>query len=420
MLKRNAGSSQAAWALLTEGVTSARIEVHRLRATVSRVLKLVEASEAKEHLYQVAGDIIISTPQRIETIERHLDRTSYALSVLGEESLRDTLSMSDRKIVDDAVERSSPLSGPQLIRSVASVAKRFANKALRYTVYAKDAQKARQQFLINHADFQILNVDQDPSYGQLPGLPDEKGFYEYIITAVPLERSPQPNKTQKFTSYAKGAIQARTQFQEIHPDFQILSVEQESSYGERPGLPDSKGLYEFVITAKPIRTADLNPPLGYPGGPCYVIDRVEHNVRNPNLKEDIIDEVEDGKGLSNPEAGQVYSLEIEHGPPNTKIQKILFKSHAQYRMDLRGITVPAIRAALADFLKAYYKEKSEQSYVAQNYEESFMRGEPINWVARKLGLTIVFTFNGKEATIVTAYWTGEADPRPPGEGGCQE
>lgn len=110
MPKKEAGSSQAAWALLTEGVTASRVEAHRLRAVISRVLALVESSEAKEHLYQVAGDLILAAPTRLERLEQHLDRTSYALSVLGEESLRDTLSLSDRKVVDEAVERAKPLS----------------------------------------------------------------------------------------------------------------------------------------------------------------------------------------------------------------------------------------------------------------------------------------------------------------------
>ena len=37
-------SSQAAWALLTEGVTSARLEAHGLRHLVTRGLKIVEQS----------------------------------------------------------------------------------------------------------------------------------------------------------------------------------------------------------------------------------------------------------------------------------------------------------------------------------------------------------------------------------------
>jgi hypothetical protein len=122
--KKEAGSSQAAWALLTEGVTSARIEAHRLRQMVSRVLSLVEVSPAKEHIYEMAGDLIQAVPRRLEALENDLDRTSYALSVLGEAHLRDQLPLADRKVVDEAVERAKPLFGPMLNRAAARVAER--------------------------------------------------------------------------------------------------------------------------------------------------------------------------------------------------------------------------------------------------------------------------------------------------------
>ena len=294
MPTKEAGSSQAAWALLTEGVTAARVEAHRLRAVMSRVLQLVDTSEAKEHLYQVAGDLILSAPARMEVLEKHLDRTSYALSVLGEESLREMLPLHDRKIVDEAVERAQPLVGPGRSRSPAArVAERYIQ-----------------------------------------------------------------------------------------------------------------------------RQADLSPPLGYPGGPCHVIERVEKSVRNPRLREEIIDDVEVGESLSNPEAAQVYDVEMEAGPQGTRIKRLQIGPHAQYRMDLRGVTVPLIRAALVDFFKEYSVEKSRGSYLAKKWEEDFARTEPINWTSRRLGLTVIFVVAGTDARIVTTYWAGESNPRPPGEGGC--
>lgn len=293
MPTKEAGSSQAAWALLTEGVTAARIEAHRLRAMVSRVLQLVETSEAKEHLYQVAGDVIIAAPSRMEVLEKHLDRTSYALSVLGEESLRNVLPLADRKVVDEAVERARPMFGPQRTRSSKVVADRYLT-----------------------------------------------------------------------------------------------------------------------------RQADLAPPLGYPGGPCHVIDRVEQSVHNPKRREKIIDEVEDGGSLSNQDAAQIYHIETEAGPSGTRVKHLQLGPHTQYRMDYRGITVPLIRVALADFFKAYAVEKSRGSFLAKKWEESFAWAEPINWTVKRLGLTVVFVIENSNARIVTTYWEGESDPRPPGEGGC--
>lgn len=293
MTMRQAGSSQAAWALLTEGVTAARVEAHRLRAMVARVMRLVEASPAKEHLYQVAGDIIVSAPGRLEVLERHLDRTSYALSVFGSDTLREMLPMHDRTFVDDAAERSAPMFGPRLHRSTARVAERYL-----------------------------------------------------------------------------------------------------------------------------ARRADLSPPLGYPGGPCHVIDRVEESIRDPRLQEQIVDQVEHGRSLTNPEAAKVYAERTEPGVPGTKIRRIILTAHAQYRMDLRQIPLPAIRAALGDFFKAYMDLKSQRAPVVQRWEEAFARGQPVEWAHRKMNLFVVFLFNGQDATVVTTYWQGDSDPHPPGDGGC--
>lgn len=294
MARKEAGSSQAAWALLTEGVTSARLEAHRLRHLVTRALKLVENSPAKEHLYEVAGDILQATPKRLEALETDLDRTAYALSVIGEDHLRDRLPLADRKIVDESVEKAKPLFGPMLNRSALRVAERWSSKE-----------------------------------------------------------------------------------------------------------------------------ADLDPPLGWPGGPCHVIERVQNEVQNPRLREEIIDDIEVGTSLSNPDAAQVYNLDVERMPSGIKFKRLLIGPHAQYRMDLRRVNVPAVRAALKTFFKAFFDEKSRKSPLGRRWEENFARSESIVWTDKNLGLTIVFAIYGADAKLVTTYWEGESDPRPPGDGGCE-
>lgn len=293
MQHREAGSSQAAWALLVEGVSAARVEAHRLRALVSRVLKLVEASPEKEHLYQVVGDVISVAPHRLEVLETHLDRTSYALAVIGEDHLRDRLPLADRKLVDEAVERSRPLFGPMVQRSSSRVADMYMQ-------------------------------------------------------------------------------------------------------------------------------ADLTPPLGHPGGPCQVVDRVEAEVMNPRTREEIIDDVEFGLDLSNPDAAAVYDLQVERGAEGTRFKRLIIGPHTAYRMDLRGVTVPAVRAALRGFQQAYSVEKSRGSSLARKWEEDLSRGEPIHWGDPQMRLTVVFKGDGQAAKLITTYWTGESDPRPPGDGGCNK
>jgi hypothetical protein len=287
---RNANSSQAAWALLTGGVASARIEAHRLRQMVSRVLELVEESDAREHLYEVAGDLIQGAPSRIEALERYLDRTSYALSALGEDHLRERLPLSDRKLVDEAVAKARPLA---VSRSAARVADRWVSKR-----------------------------------------------------------------------------------------------------------------------------ADLDPPLGWPGGPCHVIDRARAEVRNPRLREELVDDIEAGEDWTNPEAAQVYDLQVEAPPRGTRYKRLVIGPHTQYRADLRGVTVPQLRAAVGSFFRAYQAERSRGGPLAQRWQRDLEGGQPITWTDRKLHVTVVFATKGEELKVITAYWEGVRDPTPPGEGGC--
>ena len=279
---RIANSSQA-WALVTEGVSMARVEAHRVRLMVTRVLALVEASEAKEHLYEVAGDLIQGGPERLEALERSLDRTSYALATLGEEEIRDRLPMSDRKLVDDAFETTS----------AAKVAARWE-----------------------------------------------------------------------------------------------------------------------------ARRADLVPPLGWPGGPCHVIDRARGSVPNPRLREELVDDVEAGEDWTNSEAAQVYRLEVEAPPKGTRFRRLLLGPHTLYRSDLRGVTVPHVRAALTSFFRAHNAERSRGGALAERWDRDLRTGNPITWTDKRLGLTVAFAAAGEDLKVITTYWEGVYDPSPPGEGGC--
>jgi hypothetical protein len=105
-------SSQVSWSLLTEGVTQARVEAHRLRLMLDRALALVNTSPAREHLWQVGGDLIQGFPERLSDLERAIDRTSYALVVMGEDFLRGRIPADDRYVVDEAT-KTHPYAGPR-------------------------------------------------------------------------------------------------------------------------------------------------------------------------------------------------------------------------------------------------------------------------------------------------------------------
>ena len=176
--------------------------------------------------------------------------------------------------------------------------------------------------------------------------------------------------------------------------------------------------YPASIFASIKKMADLSPPLGFPGGPCHLINRIEEEVNNPRLRDLLVDQVEGGYALSNSQASKVYELEAERGPGG-KFKQILITSHAQYRMDQRGITVTELRLALTAFQKAWNDGKSRKDPIVRSWESDMSYGEPIRWTDPKLHLTLVFTVAGGVVNLVTTFWEGQPDPRPVNEMSCR-
>ena len=160
-----------------------------------------------------------------------------------------------------------------------------------------------------------------------------------------------------------------------------------------------------------MKQADLNPSLGWRGGPCKVVDRIEQRVRQPALREDLAEKVEHGQKLTNPEAARIYSIEGEKG--GGIFRSIKITPHTQYRMDLRGVTVGDLRVALQNFSRQLNDWKSRNSWEWQQFQNDTARGEPIEWVDKKLGdLEVVFRNERGIAIIITTYWKGLPDPHP--------
>jgi hypothetical protein len=156
--------------------------------------------------------------------------------------------------------------------------------------------------------------------------------------------------------------------------------------------------------------ADLSPALGRPGGPCQIVRRIVEEVRDPRWSEDLASKVEDGEDLSNAEAAKVYDLQVEKC--RGVASKMALGPHAQYRMDLRSITVNDLRVALEDFAKDYYREKSKESAKFQHFKQLLEQGQKIEYISSK-GLAVVFLVQNGSARIVTTFWKGVPDPAPP-------
>ena len=132
------------------------------------------------------------------------------------------------------------------------------------------------------------------------------------------------------------------------------------------------------------------------------------------MADDLIDDVEGGEDLDNTEAAKIYDLDVEKPPVKTLFKKILLGTHAQYRMDLRGISVPEVRAALATFNKAYLDGKSRNDPIYRRWADALRADTGITWTDPRLGLTIVFAAGGRDpmstAKIITTYRDGGDRP----------
>ena len=154
--------------------------------------------------------------------------------------------------------------------------------------------------------------------------------------------------------------------------------------------------------------ADLSPPLGDPGGPCQVIHRIEDSVQSPKLRNDLVKEVESNRPLSNKDAGQVYEVDVEPGVGTRK--KIHIGPHAQFRMDLRSVTVGDIQNAVREFFKRLNDLKSRQHPSYSRYYGLLSRGEKVEWTSSD-DVTVVMAETGPDSLfIVTAYQEGVPDP----------
>ena len=85
----------------------------------------MESSPKKEHLYRVAGDLIVNFPKCVEKIEQQLDETAYALSIMGKDHLQDRLPLSRRNVVDQTVEGAKAFGVPMPRTSAERVLEKY-------------------------------------------------------------------------------------------------------------------------------------------------------------------------------------------------------------------------------------------------------------------------------------------------------
>lgn len=96
-------SSQASWSILSQGVSSARVEAHIVRTHMNQMVEAIkENPQLAEEIYKRCGDNFEALPRHLSKLERSLDRTNYALISMGGDWYRQRLTHEDREMVDMA------------------------------------------------------------------------------------------------------------------------------------------------------------------------------------------------------------------------------------------------------------------------------------------------------------------------------
>ena len=117
-LKRSkTASSQASWSILAGGVSDARVEAYKIRIAVNQMVEALKESPAIEEVYRLCGDTFVSIPDSLSTLERHLDKTNYALITMGSDFYRQRLPHSDRETVDIASKYNPAPHAARMINS---------------------------------------------------------------------------------------------------------------------------------------------------------------------------------------------------------------------------------------------------------------------------------------------------------------
>lgn len=158
-----------------------------------------------------------------------------------------------------------------------------------------------------------------------------------------------------------------------------------------------------------MKRSDLQPPLGKPGGPCQIVRRIDEEVQNPKMQDQLTHKVEEGKSLNNPEAARIYDLDVERVKGFTS--KLYLGPHSQYRMDLRSVSVRDLKDAISEIGKEYHAARKKGDDSKLKKYQDFFSGGTLEYVTSK-GLKVVLSQHKDGVKVVTTFWQGVPDPAP--------
>lgn len=160
--------------------------------------------------------------------------------------------------------------------------------------------------------------------------------------------------------------------------------------------------------------------LGQRPGWCGVARAVVENVRDPRRRRQLVNHVEQGNELPNPEAAKIYPSQKLRIAKGGLIQYVMLTGHAAFRADLRGITIHQIADCLKDFnqylnnLKSKAQSRPSSKMLFDDFERKIMTGQHLEWDLR--GLLIAFKVERQVAIIKTCFYKNKPNPQPPPQG----
>lgn len=175
-------SSQASWSILSQGVSSARVEAHIVRTHVNQMVEAIkEHPQLAEEIFKRCGDNFQAIPKHLSKMERSLDRTNYALISMGSDWYRQRLTHEDREMVDMA-SKYNPTPFP-------STSKQSSTKRV--------ARMRFEDFLLDHIDELI---ELDPEFEDVSSDKSEALWSGDFEKAIRLTRSRQAKGYIQFMS----------------------------------------------------------------------------------------------------------------------------------------------------------------------------------------------------------------------------
>lgn len=166
--------------------------------------------------------------------------------------------------------------------------------------------------------------------------------------------------------------------------------------------------------AKRYLRADLTPALGYEDN--VLTTRIRQEVKNPKTQADLLTKVQMGRDLDQGDERVLYRKPHNEKGPNDTVKSIVISTHAQYRMDLRGIVVPELRLTLRHFISQMkiWENKKDPRFL--EFAQELKAGRKVRWedgdLANSGGSPLFTVFKNVRPgvlEIVTAYWRGDND-----------